>query len=549
MGQTLTLKGSYFNWDTKALAEEFKDVDYACVIASFSAVHKWTELTNQPPSAAFELQDPAKQPDGSHSSFWMQYPLPFLEHWHKSQPVSGSDSEHDEDANDGEGPVHPDDGSRCQSGVYQFLSFLREEKVVSGRMAGAPRRVYKCTAKKEGGKICGHEVSIINKGTSNTMYHFRTKASAGCDAHADALAAIEETNSKSVTVDGEVVPVLNFKESFPHHCDFYWMVADGCPQEFKKKDSFKEYVRGYEPRAVQPHHITIKRIGTCIDELQDEMQEKHIKQYCDDFDGEPCCGIQLDLWQCDDTHVTYGALNLTRALEEQDQIHLESEVLEFEEFPYTTHTAENIASWITDTLAKKKLPLKVVSGITPDGAADGIAAINSIAELVDLLDKCILHQLNRVLLYALGLTGRPCKNDDGRGVIKENRKIPALSNQSRHVNDMIIKIQRKAGVPEHKSLATVDTCPTRWGNQFDQVEGNIILRPMIESAITKHKLAIGASAQQQSKVVVHGCGDDNRIAKEETSIADIDMSEEMWQATLEIKGAMHTEAICHRSDC
>ena len=60
VGQTLTLKGSYFNWDTKALAEEFKDVDYACGIASFSAVHKWTELTNQPPSAAFELQDPAK---------------------------------------------------------------------------------------------------------------------------------------------------------------------------------------------------------------------------------------------------------------------------------------------------------------------------------------------------------------------------------------------------------------------------------------------------------------------------------------------------------
>jgi hypothetical protein len=64
-------------------------------------------------------------------------------------------------------------------------------------------------------------------------------------------------------------------------------------------------------------------------------------------------------------------------------------------------------------------------------------------------------------------------------------------------------------------------------NQFDQVEGNIILRPVIESAITKHKLAIGASAQQQSKVVVHGCGDDNRIAKEEVSIADIGMSEEM----------------------
>ena len=38
-------------------------------------------------------------------------------------------------------------------------------------------------------------------------------------------------------------------------------------------------------------------------------------------------------------------------------------------------------------------------------------------------------------------------------------------------------------------------------------------------------------------MVVHGCGDDNRIAKEEVSIADIGMPEENCQATLEIEGA------------
>ena len=108
VGLNLTLKGSYFNWDAKVLAEKFKDVDYACVIASFSNVHKWTALTKQPPSAAFELQDPAKQPDGSHSSLRVQYPLPFLKQWHKSQPENGSDSGHDEDPNGLHGPGHLD---------------------------------------------------------------------------------------------------------------------------------------------------------------------------------------------------------------------------------------------------------------------------------------------------------------------------------------------------------------------------------------------------------------------------------------------------------
>ena len=67
-----------------------------------------------------------------------------------------------------------------------FLEFVREEKVTSGEMAGATRRIYEFKALHNGAK-CRKEVSVIGKTTSNAVYHFRTCALAGCEAHAAAL--------------------------------------------------------------------------------------------------------------------------------------------------------------------------------------------------------------------------------------------------------------------------------------------------------------------------------------------------------------------------
>ena len=534
IGETITVPGSYWPWKNKDLALQNAEKLFECTIMGFDAMHR---PDNGIPSASFQLQDPDIEEDGSHTQFWMAYPSPFLQYWYKSHAMPGaamSDSDDEPDApsgapaEGGNAPTQP----QQRAGVYDFLEFVRDEKVASGKMKGATRRIYQCQATHNGIK-CRKEVSVIGKTTSNAVYHFRSCAKGGCEGHAAALSQIEETNPRTVSIDGNSVPVMSFKEAFRHHCDFYWMVADGCPQQLAKRQSFKDYAHGFEPRAVQPHHVTTYRIGTCIDELQDEMQEKHVKAHCAEFDGEPSCGVQLDLWQDDSTKVTYGSLTLTRTLEnEQAQLELQSELLEFEEFPYTAHTAVNIANWIQATLRKKNLPLSVLTGITPDGASDGVAAIKSIDQLAELLDICLLHQTNRTLLYAMGLTGRPCRNEAAREVIRENRKVVALSNQSRHVNDGIIKVQKKAGVPDHKVLHTVDTCPTRWGNQHDQMTRNITIKAAIEPTVSKHKCS-----NKEDKVVVFGCGDDSRTPKEEVSVSEVGMSEVKWQETLELEAA------------
>ena len=63
-----------------------------------------------------------------------------------------------------------------------------------------------------------------------------------------------------------------------------------------------------------------------------------------------------------------------------------SEVLDFEVFPYTRHTGENIKEWLTSTLKRKGIRHRAVSGVTPDGAADGQCGMNLIEDLSERLD-------------------------------------------------------------------------------------------------------------------------------------------------------------------
>ena len=50
---------------------------------------------------------------------------------------------------------------------------------------------------------------------------------------------------------------------------------------------------------------------------------------------------------------------------------MQSEVLDFNIFPSTEKTGENIKSWFVDAIAAYDIDHGMISGITPDGAADG----------------------------------------------------------------------------------------------------------------------------------------------------------------------------------
>lgn len=184
-------------------------------------------------------------------------------------------------------------------------------------------------------------------------------------------------------------------ENFPHHCDYVYMVASGVSQRLCQRPTFQEYVHGFEPRAVMPHHVTIHRIAIVINELQEEAQDADIQKFVQSFGGLECLGLQLDLWTDSNTHMCYAVLNLSRVLPAAGlttHARVQSEVLEFEQFPNTAHTGDNIAEWIRSVLKRKKLKFDHISRFTPDhGAADGKAALKSIDGLQNKHDVCFLH--------------------------------------------------------------------------------------------------------------------------------------------------------------
>lgn len=51
----------------------------------------------------------------------------------------------------------------------------------------------------------------------------------------------------------------------------------------------------------------------------------------------------------------------------------------------------------------------------------------------------------------------------------------------------IREMQESHKVPSTRVLTTVDTCATRWGNQFRQIERNNVLKPVLDFVVDKWK--------------------------------------------------------------
>ena len=100
-------------------------------------------------------------------------------------------------------------------------------------------------------------------------------------------------------------------------------------------------------------------------------------------------------------------------------------------------------------LVDHQIKHSMVSGITPDGAADGQCGLRLIDTLRDKVDTCMLHQLQRAVLWCLGKTGRTCQNSEAQDLLRKNARIVMLSRQSLGTNKHIKQLQRDAGVPRH----------------------------------------------------------------------------------------------------
>ena len=112
------------------------------------------------------------------------------------------------------------------------------------------------------------------------------------------------------------------------------------------------------------------------------------------------------------------------------------ELLDFYMFPFTSHTSANIATWLVSILVAEDLPAKVWVGLTPDGAADGQKGITMVPGLAHKKDVCDLHNLQRTVLYSVGMAGSSStrKNPDVKDMVRINGSTTKLQNQSCEVN-------------------------------------------------------------------------------------------------------------------
>ena len=280
-----------------------------------------------------------------------------------------------------------------------------------------------------------------------------------------------------------------------HHVRFLWLRCSGLPQNMARNDDFRSYVRGYEPRASFPHYTTTHRLAESVDSLQKIERKAHISRMTKEFKLRSCVGVQLDMWTDSATHTSFGCVTMTSVQEpiskaevnEPPQLFLRSEILDFDVYPDTSKTGENIKQWFLGVLQSNELPHCMITGVTPDGAADGQCGLGLIETIAEKVDTCQLHVLQRAVLFALGLAGASSKNDDAKALLRKHNRLVQLSRQSLAVGKAIREAQLRASVPEQSVMTLTQTATTRWGNQYDQLSTNCVLRGAIDPALDKYK--------------------------------------------------------------
>lgn len=417
-------------------------------------------------------------------------------------------------------------------GVYMYLTpEPHKTETISTATGSRVKSYYYCNIPG-----CGRELSIDGNSTGNSIKHFKNKSSK-CNRHREAYLRIQIDNPKMVLVRDELLPKFTFEESFEHHVRFVYLVADGVAANIRNRPSFKEYIQGFEPRVTMPAHSTIKKIAECITELQDECIIERLERRQAAFQNSPCLGLQLDMWTDSTTHVCYAAVLVctVSSLVHAKVLTASIECLELEQFPFTSHTGANIKTWFLDLLARKKILDVCISGITPDGAADGQCAFWLMdPPLSEIVDTCLLHQLQRAVLYSIGLagTGSGMLNIECKDLVVCHRRIVAASNQARHVSDGIHNAQIAAKIPHHKVLSTVTTNATRWGNQYNQINRNIVLRPVIDPVIAQYKAKNSSDRLDCAASIVET--DDNGHSTE-VRLSKVGMTPDQWEQSLQLE--------------
>jgi hypothetical protein len=197
--------------------------------------------------------------------------------------------------------------------------------------------------------------------------------------------------------------------------------------------------------------------------------------------GSPFFSLQTDMWTTKNMAESYASLNVSFV---ERKKHLgeivytkKSALLACETFPHITHTAVLIHNWMIKVLSDWGFrPQDVVMLTVDDGASIVKAAKIGHRRAGWGFTICFDDQLQRCILYALGLAGKTSRNPRMKEIIAQARRMVATVNHSTQLQKLLKQSQeqRKLDV-----LMVKQDVITRWSSTFNFTERANILEPFL----------------------------------------------------------------------
>ena len=232
--------------------------------------------------------------------------------------------------------------------------------------------------------------------------------------------------------------------------------------------------------------------------------------------GAPFFGVQDDIWSKSSCRQSFGAmrfslvidgkvldntLRMLRAEMDQENRNVEIEyklgapssrpveasysgsiiecspVAAFKPLPSSRHTGNILARWNKATLHELGCEINDISLATEDGASNNKKS-NRILELESMV--CFPHDMQRAVLIASGVDGKPCRNQEFSDFQKKSSKMVSSFSRSGVANADFFESQRDGG---EKELALASPNHTRWLGMLKQAERNRLKQPHINVAL------------------------------------------------------------------
>mgnify|MGYP001184436558 FL=1 len=403
--------------------------------------------------------------------------------------------------------------------MYKLFTFLRSGTHTMTKKDGKTKEVncefYECKLKQCGGcrvKNC-EAIKVVMKGTGGLLRH--VKACRG-DAVYDDVRSSSKSSNVYKGPDGQLVEQLPFKELLPHHVRFVIFCFTHWDHFSKTRapQFVLEFVQGWDPRAGLPARETCVRILFLIQHM---IRKKLTALYAlvRAQLGSPFCGMLDDIWSkrnckqsfaCARTPLALDGALLDKFVSEQTSTSCSthagtivrcSPVLSFATLPSSRNTGHVLARWKKQTLATMDLTLRDISCATEDGASNN-RKCNRVLRMPSMV--CFPHNLQRCVLIASGLTGRPCQNKEVAAFQKQSNKMVGSFSKSGVATTALFDSQ-KSDTGWHKVLSLASPNATRWLGLHRQAMRNRMLQPNIAEALCGDKAGKEDVAEDEMDLV------------------------------------------------